>query len=62
MHIINNANDLLNAMRMCNFIVNLKGDIVEVSPIKWIDGELADLIKMHKPDLIKLLESEAVNG
>jgi hypothetical protein len=62
MHIINNANDLLNAMRMCDFIITFQGDILEVSPIIWIDNELADLIKTHKPDLIKLLESEVSNG
>jgi len=58
MHIINNASDLLTVLRDNDFIVKVAGGIIEVSPIKWIDGDMADLIRQYKPDLIKILESE----
>lgn len=58
MHIINNANDLLKAMRGCGFTLNLVGDMLEVKQARWIDDDLADLIRTHKAGLIKLLESE----
>lgn len=59
MHIINNASDLLKAMRECEFVVKLNGDSLEVSQARWIDDELAGLITTHKAGLIKLLESES---
>lgn len=61
MHIINNGNDLLNAMRNSNFIAKVADDILQVSPAHWIDDDLAALIKTHKADLINILESEAIN-
>lgn len=32
--------------------------MLEVKQKRWIDDDLADLIKTHKTDLIKILESE----
>lgn len=58
MHIINNASDLLNAILEGGYLIELKGNVLEVSPAFSIDDEMADLIKMHKAGLIKLLESE----
>ena len=52
------ANELLDAMRGCGFTLNLEGDMLAVKQARWIDDELADLIKTHKTDLIKILESE----
>jgi hypothetical protein len=57
-HIINNASDLLTAMRNSDFIVKVAGGILEVSPAKWIDDDMADLIRKYKHDLIKILEGE----
>ncbi|MDO9206518.1 hypothetical protein [Methylotenera sp.] len=61
MYIINNANDLLNAMRDCEFTVNLVGDMLEVKQARWIDDELAALIKTQKIGLINILKSEVTN-
>ncbi len=58
MYIINNASDLLKAMGECGFTINLDGDMLVVKQARWIDDDLADLIKTHKTDLIKILESE----
>lgn len=58
MHIINNANDLLNAMRGCGFTVKLSNGFLEVKQSRWIDDELDNLIRTYKTDLIKILESE----
>ena len=45
-------------MRGCGFTLNLVGDMLEVKQARWIDDDLADLIRTHKAGLIKLLESE----
>jgi len=58
MYIINNASDLLKAMRECEFVIKLNGDFLEVQESRWIDEELANLIRTHKAGLIKILESE----
>lgn len=55
---IRSANDLIIAMRGCGFTLNLNGDMLEVTQKRWIDDDLEDLIKTHKTDLIKILESE----
>lgn len=60
MHIINNASDLLNAILEGGYLIEVKGGVLEVSPAFSIDDEMADLIRMHKADLIKLLESETI--
>lgn len=52
------ANELLDAMRGCGFTLNLVGNTLEVKQARWIDHDLAGLIKTHKIGLIKLLESE----
>ncbi|MDI1360860.1 hypothetical protein [Methylotenera sp.] len=54
------ANELLDAMRGCGFTLNLDGDMLEVNQARWIDDELAGLIKTHKAGLIKILENEAI--
>lgn len=52
------ANELLDAMRGCGFTLNLDGDTLEVKQARWIDNELADLIRTHKAGLINILKSE----
>lgn len=52
------ASELLDAMRGCGFALNFDGEMLEVKQARWIDDELAHLIKTHKAGLIKLLESE----
>jgi len=61
MYIINNASDLLKAMRECLFTIELKDEFLEVKQSCWIDDELAVLIKTHKTDLINILKHEAGN-
>lgn len=58
MHIINNASDLLKAMRECGFVVKLNGGVLEVEKAHWIDEDLANDIRKYKHDLIKLLTIE----
>jgi len=53
------ANELLVAMHDCGFTLNLDGDMLEVKQSRWIDDELATLIKTHKTSLINILKSEA---
>ena len=55
---INTAKELLEMMRLGCYTIELKGSVLEVSPSFSIDDEMADLIRLHKADLIKLLESE----
>ena len=55
---INTAKELLDAMRGCGFTLDLDGDMLEVKQARWIDDDLACLIKTYKIGLIKLLESE----
>ena len=57
---INTAAELLEMMRLGCYTVDVKGDVLEVSPAFSIDDEMADLIRLHKADLIKLLESETM--
>ena len=52
------ANELLDAMRGCGFTLNLDGDTLEVKQARWIDNELANLIRTHKAGLINILKSE----
>ncbi len=52
------ANELLVAMRGCGFTINLDGNTLEVKQARWIDDDLAALIRTHKVSLIKILESE----
>jgi hypothetical protein len=55
---INTAAELLEIIRLGLYTIKLKGGVLEVSPAFSIDDEMADLIRLHKPELIKLLESE----
>ena len=55
---INTAKELLEMMRLGCYTIALKGSVLEVSPAFSIDDEMADLIRLHKADLIKILESE----
>ena len=55
---IRTAEELFHAMRGCGFTLNLVGDSLEVKQARWIDDELAELIKIYKIGLIKILESE----
>ncbi len=53
------AAELLRSMRNADFEVTVTGDALQVLPARWIDDELAALIRTHKTGLIKLLKDEA---
>ncbi len=55
---INTATELLEMMRLGCYTIEVKGSVLEVSPAFSIDDEMTDLIRLHKADLIKILESE----
>ncbi len=55
---INTAAELLEVMRLGCYTIEVKGGALEVSPAFSIDDEMADLIRLHKAELIKILESE----
>ncbi len=55
---INTATELLEMMRLGCYTIEVKGDVLEVSPAFSIDDEMASLIRLHKADLIRILESE----
>jgi hypothetical protein len=55
---INTAEELLEMMRLGCYTIEVNGGVLEVSPAFSIDDEMADLIRLHKADLIKLLQSE----
>ena len=55
---IHTASELLVEMRNCGFTIQLDGEMLEVSQAKWIDEELAYLIRTYKDDLITILEKE----
>lgn len=52
------AAELLRSMRNADFEVTVTGDILQVLPARWIDDDLATLIRTHKTELIKLLKDE----
>jgi len=54
--------ELLEKMRNGGYDVTLNNETIEVKQAKWIDDELADLIRMHKPELIRILKSEIKNS
>lgn len=58
MSTIKTAYQLLAKMREAGFTVRANGDIVEVTQARWIDDELADLIRTFKSDLLEILERE----
>ena len=49
---------LLEKMREAGFEVSLNGSNLLVKEARWIDGELADLIRKHKSELLGLLRGE----
>jgi len=53
------AAELLQKMRNADFEVTVTGDALQVLPARWIDDELAALIRTHKTELINLLKNEA---
>lgn len=59
---INTAIELLEMMRLGCYTIEVKGGVLEVTPAFSIDDEMANLIKVHKSELIKILEGEARNG
>lgn len=58
MCIINTAAELLEMIRLGCYTIDAKGNVLEVSPAFSIDDEMAVLIRQHKAELIKILESE----
>jgi|GEM_PF-2413017 hypothetical protein len=59
---INNAKELLQIIRLGFYSIELNNGFIEISPAFSIDNQMTDLIKTHKADLIKLLESESANN
>lgn len=55
---INTAKELLEMMRLGCYTIGIKDGMLEVSPAFSIDDEMANLIRMHKVDLINILRSE----
>lgn len=55
---VNNASELLNAMRGAGFSLRLNGESLGVSQSRWIDDGLAALINTHKTDLIEILKKK----
>lgn len=55
---INTAAELLEIMLLGCYKVQVEGGFIEVLPAFSVDDEMADLIRMHKTELIKILESE----
>ena len=53
---ITTAFELLDTMRSAGFIVSLFNGDLEVKQSRWVDNELADLIKQHKAGLINILK------
>jgi hypothetical protein len=55
---ISSAAELLVMMRLGCYTIEVKGDVLEVSPVFSIDCEMVSLIRVHKAELIILLESQ----
>ena len=55
------AHELMMLMRKADINLALCDGELSVTPTMWIDDELADLIRSHKLDLIKILEGERKN-
>ncbi len=53
------AAELLRHMQNADFEVTVTGDALQVLPARWIDDELAALIRTHKTELINLLKDGA---
>jgi hypothetical protein len=57
---IKTANELLEMILLGCYKIELKGKLLEVSPAFSIDNEMADLIRLHKAEIIKILERETI--
>lgn len=55
--IIQSAKHLLEIIR-AGYSIDGAGGVIKISPAHSIDDEMADLIRTHKAELLKLLESE----
>lgn len=55
---IRTANELLDAMRGCGFTLKLDSNVLVVTQARWIDEELAGLIRTYRADLIAILKKE----
>jgi len=55
---IRTAKELLELMRLGCYTIEVKGGVLEVSPAFSIDYELADLVKLHKAQLIEIVKGE----
>lgn len=55
---IMNTSELLQRMRNADFDVCVEGDTLLVLSARWVDDDLADLIRQHKENLITLLKAE----
>jgi hypothetical protein len=53
------AYELMMLIRRAEISLALCDGELSVTPAIWIDDELADLIRLHKSNLIKILESES---
>jgi hypothetical protein len=53
-----NTSELLQRMRNADFDVSVEGDTLRVLPARWVDDDLADLIRQHKENLMTLLKAE----
>jgi len=58
MCVINTATDLLAMIRLGGYTIEVKDGFLELTEARWIDDEMSYLIRMHKTELIKILESE----
>lgn len=54
-----NAQTMLEHMRLGGFVVETDGESLFVTEARWIDDDMMDLLKIHKAELIGLLENEA---
>lgn len=55
------AKELLEKMREAGFSVEIVGSKLQVKQARWIDDELADLIRTHKAKLMTLIQNESAN-
>ena len=56
---IRTAKELLELMSLGCYTIEVKGGVLEVSPAFSIDYELADLVKLHKAQLIEIVKGES---
>lgn len=52
------ATELLSRLREAGFTIRIEGSALHVLQARWIDDELADLIRSNKTDLMEILKSE----